>query len=233
MVQDGIREADSKSPQRDEIPRFWTRRSERAQRNFRFFSHRPAGLSTHRVCRAWEYEADIDAAYMVTSSLFSDENRVHFAEVFDLEVSEGDYERDVVWTWFFASHTLFLYLGQRVSRFRWRAHHPPPLVRSAYIFGQVAPQLALEKRTRLSAKDLAVLQLAACGDAERAWSQLVRPARTMSESQIIAAIDRLTSDLTSLRASYSEYSWFPDRDPRHTGIFLSDPPQRRSRRLHS
>jgi len=78
-----------------------------------FYSRRPATLPSHRVCRAWEYEADIHAAYMATSSLFSDENRPHFTEVFAIESLTREYEPGVLWTWFFALHTLFLYLAQR------------------------------------------------------------------------------------------------------------------------
>jgi len=75
------------------------------------------------------------------------------------------------------------------------------------------------------AKDLAVLQITACDEAEIAWGRLVSPAKRLSQSQLKSAIDRLTSDLVALRGSYSEHSWIPD----HPSTLLAFDAQRRSR----
>jgi hypothetical protein len=175
-----------------------------------FFSPESTEIPTYRIGQAWEYEADVNAAYMVTSSLLGDENRAHFGNMFQVDTTTGKYERAILSIWFTVLHALFLYLGQQPRRKPSRARHPHASVRSAYIFSELSPQLAFEDRTQLSSRALSRLELHACRTAERVWKQMRLTASTLTASQVESRIRRLKADLKVLRPTYRRYSWFGD-----------------------
>jgi hypothetical protein len=183
-----------------------------------FFSSQLTQVPAYRLGRTWEYEADINGGYMVTSSILGDENRGHFSEAFQIDGSPGTYERGVLYVWFFALHILFLFLGQRAPRPSSLSRHPAPAVRSAYIFGEITPQLALEERSHLTRRQLERLRVDACRNAERAWKQMGMRTRTTSAPWVEDQVKRLRRDTFSLRQTYWQHSWFKGLDPLATTV---------------